>query len=233
MCDVVGSAGLAHIFARTLPTSTPLPHLHRDWARRCRICAGTGAHLVHSVHSEQGHSSSECNAACGVPWTALLGNRSCLMLPAPPLHLHQHRHRTHSSGTCRSSTSILPTPFPTSYASVRSLQRNRRSGLHPCHCRRPCCVIDVFLKTATSHRFRARAVATFSRGPINVGMRVQAKMTARRRKSRRVANAVWSVGTHVMLSLGTTGACCHVRAGHPRRHRCVYLGTPALASIGS
>ena len=75
------------------------------------------------------------------------------MLPAPPLHLHQHRHRTHSSGTCRSSTSILPTPFPTSYASVRSLQRNRRSGLHPCHCRRPCCVIDVFLKTATSHRF--------------------------------------------------------------------------------
>ena len=153
MCDVVGSAGLARIFARTLPTSTPLPHLHRDWARRCRICAGTGAHLVHSVHSEQGHSSSECNAACGVPWTALLGNRSCLMLPAPPLHLHQHRHRTHSSGTCRSSTSILPTPFPTSYASVRSLQRNRRSGLHPCHCRRPCCVIDVFLKTATSHRF--------------------------------------------------------------------------------
>jgi hypothetical protein len=34
--------------------SSPLPHLHRDWARPCHICAGTGlapATFVHSAHT--------------------------------------------------------------------------------------------------------------------------------------------------------------------------------------
>ena len=39
--------GDANIRFGALPTSapglgTPLPHLHRDWAHRCHICAGTG-----------------------------------------------------------------------------------------------------------------------------------------------------------------------------------------------
>jgi hypothetical protein len=74
---------------------SPLPHLHRDWARPCHTWTGLGAPLPH-LHRDWAHPCHICTETGLTPATSALGLGSSLP------HLHwDWAHPCHScTGTC-------------------------------------------------------------------------------------------------------------------------------------